>query len=611
VLTSGFFTLLLAARVLYRQGFHGWGWDTRRATSLAALLLSGGTLALYLALFAKVGWGAALMGGLVLVGLVAALATQRGRRRTSDAGLAPSFPWTIMLFVSLVLLGPGSTVGQAAEGPACTSAAHPPRHFFFAVDLSGSMRQYLAAMRALVTRSLQLCVKPGDDLTLITFAQDPTSTVQERLSFTVPPDGSLAPLLQALNDLAIQHPRDSQTLFRPLAEFLNQRLPQVQKDPVVLVLSDGKSDAPAQDLPFRSFAVRGLYSVEGMQGWMVAIQGGTGLDFTAVFTGRPLPPPPSGPSKPRPVSEGIDPCLIEPALIVEAPAAMQLRPPWHYPWSGKVIGELVLRVWHGCPVTRSRSMTVQVRLRNAPLTLGHVDNTVITPEPRSFAFPLALAMRGGNRTEAQVALLLDQGGTLRAITPTQPAFVTLTAVSYWTAFGVYGCVLGGLLLLGSGLAGWTWHRRRVWEQAQPEFVRIIGGSGVALARGQAVLLGGGGCSLTVPGVAPGMELALVTWDGRRGELTLQAQAGVHMKVNGEEVRGSAPYRLGQPLQFTDPHGTVWDVMLHRGSPGDGPISGTGFADAGSPLGSAEGGMPTLFGDLSLNGTSRPTTPYTI
>jgi hypothetical protein len=80
----------------------------------------------------------------------------------------------------------------------------------------------------------------------------------------------MAPLRQVLSDLAIQKPRETRTLFRPLVEFLNQRLVQVWKEPVMLTISDFKSDAPAQDISFWSMAVRGLYNVKGVQGWVVS-----------------------------------------------------------------------------------------------------------------------------------------------------------------------------------------------------------------------------------------------------------------------------------------------------------------------------------------------------
>jgi hypothetical protein len=52
--------------------------------------------------------------------------------------------------------------------------------------MSGSVQQYFAAMKKLIERVIQLCVRPEDEVTLVTFAQDITGKVQEQTTFLAP-----------------------------------------------------------------------------------------------------------------------------------------------------------------------------------------------------------------------------------------------------------------------------------------------------------------------------------------------------------------------------------------------------------------------------------------
>lgn len=274
--------------------------------------------------------------------------------------------------VLFVVLSPLAAL-SATSSPVCTAADDPPRHHLLAIDFSGSVKRYVEAMKAFVARYVHRCARPGDEITLFTFSQDHAATVQERLKITIPSDGDITPLFKVLEDLALQDPKNTTTLFAPLAERLNAELRHVRKEPVLIILSDGKSDQPKVDLPFASLAGRGIYSVEGMKGWMVAVHSKADMDLSAVFTGEPLRLPRLDGGRVH--TAAIEECLVDPELRVETGGEITLHPSWWPPFNRRVEGVLQLMIHYPCVVSRPQSFSVQLWHGGEPVTLS--DETIL------------------------------------------------------------------------------------------------------------------------------------------------------------------------------------------------------------------------------------------
>jgi len=571
VLGLGSVTVFLASLVLYRHGFHVLRWGTGSATLAAGLLLGLGVLSLYLVLCVRAGLGAALLGGAVLAGVLAVVwrRAQHPTPATPHRTLSAALGWVVCA-ATLVPTLAGAAAGTA--GACQKSVQGPPRyHHILALDVSGSVAPYLGQMKALLACYAERYARPGEDVSLLIFGSDGAGTVRELQTFTVPPSGATTALTARLDTLAIQPP--TLTYFRPLADYLRQFLLQVRRDPVLLVVSDGKSDArqgdvPFEEIPFESFGKRGVYRLPGSAYWKVAIQGGAELDLAPLFN-KPLRPrsTPAAPPLSAPRPPVLEPCLFEPAFLVETDPRVVLRPRW-WPWSQVVEGALTLRVRHDC-VTRVRSFAVEIRQGGATWRLGQVAQAPIGPTPQSMTFPIARPTRGGGITEAVVQLLLDQDGSTRTLYPQQPPLVVFEEVAYWAAYG-WSWGLGGVTLLGLGSWGvWLVCRRREQKRDRPEIIKILGGRAVPLRHGQTSTLGGEGCQLVVPGVPPGVTLVRATWTGVRGELLLSPEPGVSLQVNGSAIDGREVYRLGQPLVLLRPaEGMTYQVTLQAGTPAD-------------------------------------------
>ena len=631
VLVLGCATLLLAAQILYRHGFHALNWGTGPATLAAGILLGLGTMVLYLVLFVGAGVMAALL-GIAVLATIFAIATRGKGQETSAPSQATVSSWTAGLLVFLALSVPRASSAADDLPSSCAKVVQgPPRyHHILGADVSGTMLKHVKHMKSFLACYAEMYALPGEDISLIIFAKDENGGVEELLTFTVPVSGSIVTLSRILDDLQIQDPRKTKTYFKPLADFLNQFLQRVRFQPVVLVVSDGKSDGfqdairgqvNFEEISFESLGRRGIYTVPGMQGWKVAIQGGSGLDLKALFQ-RPLAVRSKGSKAPSPLAPVIDPCLIEPALLVETDESIILRPQWWNPFSGTVEGAVSIRVRNECAVNRFRSFSVQLRRGDEAVNLGKVNQTLIGSNLRSFAFPFSQPAAGANSTEVAIQVSLDEGSSIRTIHPHKPPVITLEEVSYLSAFGVYWGVLLCVLFSATGFAVFAIRQHQERAHNRPEVVKVLGGHGMPLFRHQPVSVGGEGYQIVVPGVGPRVILAFAEWTGTRGELTLRPSPGVVMKVNGVDVAGSGTYRLGQPIQFIDAHGTSYDVTLHAGKPedigfgtavsgsGSDPVSGSTFPgfggftfpDSGSGFGSISRGS-------SGNGTGANTDTY--
>jgi hypothetical protein len=570
VLSLGFITFLLTARVLYRHGVHALGWGTGSSALAGGLFLLLGTLALYLVLFVKAGLWAALIGGAVLASMLA-VAFRRGLERLEPATRSPS-PWgglVVVLFAFLLAARPDVSASPTAT---LTARVEGPRyHHILALDMSGTVHKFIDEMKFLLARYAEMYARPGEEISLVGFGMDEAGSVKELHTFTIPLSGSTLTLNRILDDLSIQNPKRTRTYFKPLADFLNQFLQGVRLQPVVVVVSDGKSDGfqdalqglvDFKEIPFESFGQRGVYAAPGISNWKVAVAGGNDLDLTALFQ-KPLAARRTGGRFPGLLSPVIDPELIEPSLLVETDETVVLRPTWN-PFSRRIYGTLSIFVRNE-RVARFRTFRVELRRGNDTLPLGSVNNTLIDQNAKSFKFPVTLEATGQGTGEAVVQVILDQGGTTRTIYPNKPTTIKIEGLSYFAALwlGILPLSIALLtLLVVVYLALRHLHQR---ERNRKEIIKVLGGQGIPLTRFQPITIGGDGCSLVVEGVPAEMVLATAEWTGTRGELTLRERNGVRIKVNGADVSGSTSYRLGQPIQFIDANENIYNVTLYPGT----------------------------------------------
>lgn len=584
--------LLLAARVLYRQAFHVWGQDARIASGCAALLVAASALALYLTLIAGQAWIGAAIAWSVLASVLlaarrphsAAAAWRRGGNQVK-----PMFGWIPLLFVLAIASPAAATIddGAAADGKCRTgAAADVARAHYLAFDLSGSVANHLAPMKAFARRYVQSCVAPGDDVRLVAFGIDRDGEARIVLSLVMDETTAQRSLEVELANLAIQRPRETRTYFRPLARLLSDLLASERKDPAILVVSDGKSDDAANDVPFTSFATRGLYAVEGARGWIVAIQGGVGLDFTGVFSGRSLPLPATGQTRELRSSSpvpGIDPCLIDPPVLADADAELHLGRSL-LPHDQMLHGTLTVRLRHGCAVSRTRQLrSIALVVDGRTVELSSPTTLLIGPEPRQIELPVMLSPSDDPIREAGIRVLVESGAGARSAA-LDPPVVRVVAAPYWSQHGArLGAILfslGAVSALTVGLLRMRMRRRA----ATPELVRIPGGPTVSIAPGTSITLGGEGSVLAVPGLVGDVELALVKYSGQPQTLTLRAADGVAMLIEGEDRGSVATYRLGERLRFILPSGPPFEICLQKGS-----SRGGAMLDPLAPLDLASGG----------------------
>lgn len=606
VLALSVLMLLFAAAIFYRHAYHILGWDTGLATVGGGLLLSVGTLIVYITLFARAEIIAALLGLVVAGSILAVAARTSSRPHTGQGASSPLWP---SICLAVVVLSGAASATYAGETPLqCKKIVQgsPRFHHILAIDASGSVVHDIEQMKALLSCYGEMYTLPNEEITLIAFGLDDFGTAKELRSFTVPDSGSTQILDQLLEDMKIQDPRRTRTYFRPLADVLNQFLAGVRMDPVVLVVSDGKSDGYLdaekgvvnfKEVSFESFGTRGIYSAPGMRNWKVAVQGGGGLDLTALFQ-HPLVTAGKAQSAARPLGAVIEPCLIDPQLIVRTDNVVALEPGWN-PFSHNLEGDFAINVKNDC-AARFRSFKVELLLGGQRHQLGAVANTLINGEPRAFTFKVSLPNSGDGPRDGVVQVVLEQGSGVRTIYPQSPATVTIEQISYLSAHGLPLALTLVACLVFAGTAIYLMRTKLAKEQNRPEIVKVMGGCGIALVRNQPISIGGDGCGISVPGVPVGTVLAVAEWMGIRGEINIQPSRGLHIKVRGVEIEGGSIYKLGQPLQFVDKEsGVTHDVTLTSATSKD--IGFSSSLTAGPSVPQFDGGFPNIGDVISSDG----------
>ncbi len=494
---------------------------------------------------------------------------------------------------------------NAVPGP---EAKRPVDHLV-AIDQSLSVRQVIGPMKAFVRSYVQQYVAIGDRLTLIGFSFDNTGEAREIITFDFGPEGAQR-LERLLDDIKIQSipGQSTMTLYRPLRDLLDEVLrTRVVDSPRYLVISDRKSDGVAakrrglidyDDISFDSLG-RATYEVPNARGWWVAVGGGQGVDYTALFApartgagaGPATPtPPPRQSSRPVPVRAIAD-CLLEPEVYVSGADPVVLKPDF---WKLRRSQETTLRIAvHGECVTRRRELRIFARgtdglefeLPPAQLMLG-TDEQQIT-------VPLELSLDGEARERRQLRIVLSIGEGFSRTVAELP--IQIERRSWLDEHGMSAGLGGGIGALGltGMLAGVFSARKR--RAAMPEYVRIAGGNAVALRRGVSVDLGGQNCSLIVPGAEDADLIARLAWNGgQRGRYVVEPEDGWTLKTNGVEGANAvgfglvieATHQSGRKLAFSLAQATAKDIG--RSGPGSSAVSADPF-DTGSAVSGGSSG----------------------
>ena len=583
IMTMGFLTLVSAARILYRHIFHVLRWSPGHAVLCGGFLLVFGTLAIFLVLFTTATYQTAGL-GLVLVIMLCFLLG----REQKNATFPPS-SWTVgmMLFF---LYGPLTPLAQAIEVQSLNgfnstaSAGQTLHHHFLILDASGSVKREFPHMKTLIGHYAELYVKPGEEITLATFGNDESGSVKEISTFVVPEYSPTATLMYLLGGLEIKHANKTRTFFKPIADFLNKRLKDVRLEPVVVVISDGSSDGlavngqsidglPFIEIPFDRLGKRGIYSAPGVTGWKVAVDGGNDLDLGQLFR-RPIQLPQrqkAGLSSSTPPA--IDPCLLDPSMLMETEENIVLTPSWN-PFSAKRRGVLTIWVRNAC-VNRFREFRVEIRNGKQTLQVGSVGSTLIGTEKMSFSFPImweGLQTTGDN---AVVQLVLNQGPTSRMIYPSNASSIPIVTPTYMGIYGIWLIMVACILSVMAVVVTASVRRYYSRKQNRPGVLGVLGGSMIQVLKNQAVSIGGNGCQIVVPGVPDKLQLASIEWTGSGEPLFVIPSQPVKCRINGMEVVGSGKLAIGSPIQFMAPDGAIFNITLISGKQKDigfgGPI----------------------------------------
>jgi hypothetical protein len=570
VLTLTFMTLVQAARILYRQAVHSWRWSVGKAVAAGGIMLCSGLLSAYLALFFRTGALNMLLGLLTLAAIVACCG--KARRATGCPDPSDHRTWLNTLLSIAVMLIPllcvPSMSAQALPATCNKIAQGPPRyHHVIALDLSGSVVRHLPEMKLLVACYATDYALPGEQITLVVFGTDSQGSVKEIQTFVVPPSGSTDILNSLLDDLAIQNPTETRTYFRPLADFLNQFLKNVQLQPIVLVISDGRSDGfhdaatgrvDFREIPFESLGRHGIYSAPGMRGWRVAIDTGSAIDLSALFQHMIVGSSWKEHAR-QPLGPVLNPCLVDPQIYFEPDSEVSLMPSWN-PADQSLRGHLHISVTSEC-VTRLRSFRVQWVRGQDTLDIGSKSSTPIGGSPRLFDLPLSKPADGTSNLETSVQLLLDQGNSTRVIYPQKNAITRVREVTYWEAHGRLAFFFGLALFCATFSLIAAVRKHSMDRHNRPQFVKPLGGFAVGMHPASPVSIGGEGCDIAIPDLPPRTVLAYAEPSGDPASILVHPEPGFHLRVNGRNVAGSTVYRLGQQMQLVSTEGVSLDLKL--------------------------------------------------
>lgn len=564
VILTGLLAILLAGIIFYRHLYHRYKIKSSASSFIASIFIVIATGFLYIIVFFQAGLFSSLLGAALLAGMF--YFTSRG---SGDRFLLKSKLTLIIAIFLLPFILPNQT---DAGGTGKVVRGLPQHHHILALDMSGSVNDHIEHMKILLEDYAKMYALPYEEVTLLIFGSDAHGAVKNIKTFTVPSTGSTEILNTVLNDLRIQEPKKTKTYFKPLADYINQFLHTVKLQPVIMIVSDGKSDGFTDEkngsvlfheISFESLG-RGIYNVPNMKGWRVAIQGGYNLDFTTLFN-KPI-----NTKSPEHISSAetvLDPCLIDPALIFEAQDRIILNPRIN-PFSNKMTGEISVWVRNEC-VNRFRSMSFDLVKGTKVFHLDNINNTLIGVDARKLVLPVTYEKSKDNiSSEAVLQIVIDQGGSKRTVYPTKPTVIQIVERSYVSAYGMR--ITLALLFLISALVAsivlFKGKRRRSREK--PAFIRVMGGEAIALNAGEQASIGGPGCSLHLPEITSRETVAFIENSRSNGKFRITAGENYNISINGKESGRTADYKLGQQICFTNDKGDEFNVRIHEAKRAD-------------------------------------------
>ena len=567
VFALGSLGAVLAATVVYRHFHRALGLSPRRSALVAGVFLAAAGLVLAAHLMFNLDTMAALVGSALVLAVAAAFHLRRAPVRTLAVLMA--------LPLALALLQPGPAMAQAtAAAPQCLKRQGFPVHHVVVVDVSGSVYSgapsNLAAIKERVVLYLCNHAQAGDAVSLVAFGRDDRSSAEEIASFELSGANPQAQINQALEEIRLPDPKETQTYFRMLRSFLDDYLRRVRHTPSVVVFSDGVSDNPTADEPTYGAFGR-IYPLPNASRIKVAYRGPAEIDPADVFN-TPLPAPRTA------NAPAIQACLIDPQLSMNGPSQLELAPPWWNPFSYERSGTVRVSISQEC-VERVRRIGLRLVHDQGQIDLGMLELN-FGPTPRRIDVPVHLPVAGpAALREGSLVLALNPGTRFERKQLSTGRF-PLKLKGWLDAYGLVAMIAVGaaILLLAAIVALAIAADRR--RRRRPLVVKTVFGQALSLNRQVTATIGGSGATLALPDVPAGQVLARALWDGNKeGMLSLTAEPGVRMAIDGVDVVGMARYAPGSLLRFTTASSaSPQEVTLLKGDAQD-------FEFGGASLGS--------------------------
>lgn len=565
VLVLGFFALVFASSITYRQSVHVWGLSIHWSVLGAWIVLIAGSLTLYLILFSRSGTFAPVLGLVLLGGIFAVLLSRHLLDRRCLVNLA-------IVSFSLWLALPAAMAHAAAdEFPQCSpvETSGPSRHHIVAIDGSISSQKFMPEMQRFTACYASMFARAGDEFTVIVYSFDEAGGVAEISTDVVDADYS-ENLWDDLAELPTYTNERTMTYYRPLADFLSSFIrKRVTRSPMLLVLGDGESDGfknpDIAEVEFSSFGPEGVFSVSGSKGWKIAVQGAGGPGLSAIFTKRITAKRQRKKKFPKVhlwTTPAVDPCLIDPDLLITTDELIDIAPSW-LPWRNISRGHVCIEVSNECAMRR-RTFSVELhRPGVAPISIGTVKDVIIRETPRELCFDLELPRTKAGTQDASIHVLpeshSDEPGVIGIRRP-----VILHQIGYLRAYGVGLSVIGAVLLAVLVMLITVVILKYRYQQTRPLVVKPLGEWAVPIHRGETKTVGGEGADFVIEEVAAGQTVLMLDWTGIRDTLLIRTTDDWSLSINGATPVDTVSYKLGERLTLHGNEGQLIEFALHQG-----------------------------------------------
>ncbi|HLK68765.1 MAG TPA: hypothetical protein VKU19_35285 [Bryobacteraceae bacterium] len=468
----------------------------------------------------------------------------------------------------LLLAGP-----MAAQGSEMTcEALHGPatRHHIVSIDLSRSTFPFQQEMKNLVSRYAKCKVQPQEMFTLIGFGMDSRGSVRNLGTWAMADSGTADLIDRALDDVPVP-PADTKTYFGLLADYLNQYLPQVAVQPIILVLSDGQSDGLGKrglwfrEVPFESFGGGGIYSAHN-GAWRVAVYT-KGQQLSSLFE-SPLMRPRKPGTGPEPLSGALRTCLVEPTLRYQADESLVMRAAWN-PLSHVRYGTLRIHLGSDC-VTREHSFQVQL-IRGGSVLWERDAHELVGSKSTELEFPVQLDQTGQSDGLAQIEIT-GAGVPMGRVVPYTRTPIRVQELSYWTTIAP---VAEGVLMMVCAGVLFVWLQRS-WRTAirnrEVRFAKVYGGIPVQMNGSVEYSIGGWHCEFAAPGANTQDVFGWIGLAEGSSRFRLRLAQGWAVEIDGQASASggtSTSFASGQQLRFIS-GSRSYEVVLMWDTPWNDP-----------------------------------------